>query len=105
MFLAACGRIPPIFVDQVLLPLNEVLNVDKRHDRAFLLELYQVARDNGSLRQLPGVEAMAEDIFSRPLEGEEGRDRSRRLDQKLRDWIFSRMPVAGRAKSGPIFRG
>jgi hypothetical protein len=91
MFLATCGRIPPIFVDPTLRPLNEVLHLDKRHDRAFFLDLYQAARANGTLGHLPGVDAMANAVFSRP---EDQRAKNRRLDRKLLAWIFSRVAMA-----------
>ncbi|HSF96151.1 MAG TPA: hypothetical protein VLA52_14090 [Thermohalobaculum sp.] len=57
MFIAECGHVPEIFRDRsVSEKLVKVIDLRKRTERAFLLDLVDAARRNDTMQLIPGLE-------------------------------------------------
>jgi hypothetical protein len=64
MFLVSVGYIPGIFIDSGFdFDLFNQLNLNKKTERAFLLDLWLSARTRGTVNLVPGLRNMASDLF------------------------------------------
>jgi hypothetical protein len=67
MFLAVGGTIPPIFSDMSINhKLIRKIDIGKRSERAFFLDLMAAAKEHGTIALLPGLQQMADSLFRRP---------------------------------------
>ncbi|MGN6466106.1 MAG: hypothetical protein ACTHLP_11510 [Rhizobiaceae bacterium] len=67
MFLAVGGTVPPIFSDMSINhKLIRKIDIGKRSERAFFLDLVAAAKEHGTIALLPGLQQMADSLFRRP---------------------------------------
>jgi hypothetical protein len=85
MFIAATGSVPEIFIDPAFRASSlDSMNLSKRSEEAFFVDLFLAARRNGQIAKLPGLAEKAEKYLRNKRLGH--LKPGRRLEKRFTDW-------------------